>query len=298
MPSQPHPSRKSRDANANTNLDITRTVHISHALMRDQARQVEFLPWPTQIKFPSVQVISPTPLTPPQQQECLLRLVKTTQPTYMAFPSIHTPTPGPITRRNRESRWSHGIISGGMVIDILECLTTTAQPEDWSLALWLQRHYVEPFARIERLDGLVVESSSHVEMIQLAHNRFVDLMGDEVRVQRLWVPGLEPTYTVNTTATIIPDLPRRFERKFWRASEMYYKHGFELRRKGRCLGMWRDQSRWQRTLWTAQEEESHKELERNDLGTQLPENDGSATEETAQGEDTATSRSLSSTDTD
>lgn len=42
------------------------------------------------------------------------------------------------------------------MIDLLECLSHTTQKTDYAFVLWLQSHYIEPFGRIERLDGLVV----------------------------------------------------------------------------------------------------------------------------------------------
>jgi hypothetical protein len=52
--------------------------------------------------------------------------------------------------------WPHGVASGGTVIDMLECLSTTTRTSDYELVFWLEAHYIEPFDTIERLDGLVV----------------------------------------------------------------------------------------------------------------------------------------------
>ena len=63
---------------------------------------------------------------------------------------------GPMLRQNGTLRWPHGVISGGVVIDMLECFSATNQMSDYELVQWLQAHYIEPFGRIERLDGLVI----------------------------------------------------------------------------------------------------------------------------------------------
>jgi hypothetical protein len=53
-------------------------------------------------------------------------------------------------------RWPRGVLAGGIVIDMLEHLSGTSTTSDYSMVLWLQAHYIEPFGRIERLDGMVV----------------------------------------------------------------------------------------------------------------------------------------------
>jgi hypothetical protein len=66
------------------------------------------------------------------------------------------PKPQPNLRRNGEKKWPHGVASGGTVTDMLEYLSLTKVTSDYGIVLWLNAHYIEPFGRIERLDGLVV----------------------------------------------------------------------------------------------------------------------------------------------
>jgi hypothetical protein len=74
-----------------------------------------------------------------------------------AHPRTPSPMPDPQYRQyDGEEQWPNGVLSGGMVIDLLECLSASTRTPDYALFLWLKAHYVEPFGRIERLDGLVV----------------------------------------------------------------------------------------------------------------------------------------------
>ncbi|KAH7392798.1 hypothetical protein BKA66DRAFT_606758 [Pyrenochaeta sp. MPI-SDFR-AT-0127] len=169
-----------------------------------------------------------------------------------AKPSVHIVKPSPETRQKQTTFWVHGVLSGGMLIDILEYLSATQRPIDWGLSLWLQENYIAPFGRVERLDGLVVASMQHRDMITLAHEWYIDFTGERAKVQRLWVPGLEPTYNMNREKSLkLPSPPRRFEQTVWRASDMYYQNGVERKRKGRSLGEWKDELGWERKIWMA-----------------------------------------------
>jgi hypothetical protein len=64
--------------------------------------------------------------------------------------------PYPMLRNNDVQKWPNGVISGGIIIDMLELFSRTGEDYDYKLVLWLQMHYISPFGRIERLDGLVV----------------------------------------------------------------------------------------------------------------------------------------------
>lgn len=138
------------------------------------------------------------------------------------------------------------------MIDILECLTKTLNTKDWSIALWLQEHYIAPFGRVDRLDGLVVTHADDVPMIKLAYGRFVELEGLRSIVQKLWVPGLEPAYLVtveNEDAVKIPALPKRYVHAVWRGSNMYYRNDREVAKKGVNMGYWKDEAGWGRMIW-------------------------------------------------
>jgi hypothetical protein len=178
----------------------------------------------------------------------------------------------------------HGVASGGTVIEMLECLSTTTRTSDYKLILWLQTHYIDPFGRIERLDGLVVteskdmcvSSSFHLpdttepctnptissEDLDLAYERYIEVQGSRTRAQKLWVPGLEPTYrTYTSDVESIPALPRHTEYKKWRASDMYYNDGIEVKRKGKFECNWTDERKWDRTIWSVVDKKSVMEKE-------------------------------------
>jgi hypothetical protein len=180
--------------------------------------------------------------------------------------------------------WPHGVASGGTIIDMLECLSTTTRTSDYELVLWLQTHYIEPFGRIERLDGLIVtepkdmcvSSSFHLpdttrpyadptissEILYIAYEHYIEVQGLRTRAQGLWVPGLEPTYrTYTNSVESIPALPRHTEYKKWGASDMYYKNGIEVKRKGKFRCNWTDERNWDRTIWSATDEKIGKEKE-------------------------------------
>jgi hypothetical protein len=49
-----------------------------------------------------------------------------------------------------------------VIIGMLECLSRTTLSTDYELVLWLQAHYIEPFGRVEMLDGIVVTEDKHM----------------------------------------------------------------------------------------------------------------------------------------
>jgi hypothetical protein len=66
------------------------------------------------------------------------------------------------------------------------------------------------------------------------------------------VPGLEPIYQKYTNGhESIPALPRNYDYKQWTASNMYYKHGIEVKREGKFECDWKDESKWDRLIWSA-----------------------------------------------
>ncbi|CAO2648606.1 Nn.00g078730.m01.CDS01 [Neocucurbitaria sp. VM-36] len=183
---------------------------------------------------------------------------------HAAKPREHVPEPGPVTRQNGSTVWSHGVLSGGVLIDILEHISATSSKKDWSIALWLQEHYIAPFGRVERLDGLVVTHTEDIAMIKLAYERYVEFVGPGVMVQRLWVPGLEPTYVPARSGSEvkIPALPRHFGQMVWRASDMYYKNGVEVTRQGLGMGDWKDELGWDRKIWMVPDQSGKSDARR------------------------------------
>jgi hypothetical protein len=115
--------------------------------------------------------------------------------------------------------------------------------------------------------------------LYLAYERYIEVQGERTRAQRLWVPGLDPTYRAYTDGyESISELLRNTEYKKWRASDMDYKNGIEVKRKGKLEGAWTDETKWDREIWSApdvknaiKKEESiqkpWEELPHRDVGT-------------------------------
>ncbi|KAF1918113.1 hypothetical protein BDU57DRAFT_410384, partial [Ampelomyces quisqualis] len=154
----------------------------------------------------------------------------------------------PPLRQNAEKRWPHGVLSGGTVIDMLEYLSLTAHASDYVFVMWLQRHYIQPFGRIERLDGLLVTHDQDLEILHHAYERYIASQSPRTRLQRLYVPGLEPRFLPPPSAIKLEDEGPPYNA--WRASEMYFKNGNEVKRKGVCEGLWVDERKWDRMLWS------------------------------------------------
>jgi hypothetical protein len=176
-------------------------------------------------------------------------------------------------RQNDEKRLPNGVLSGSMIIDMLEYISSTANLTGHSLVIWLQEHYISPLARIERLDGLIVTYAEDLyactspsnsrnkccphnyysEYLHIAYERYIDLQGELARKEPLFVPGLEPVvFTPQYSMGFIPDPPRNTGMHKWRASDMYYKNGFEVKRKSQDEGYWKDTNNWDRWLWNVQ----------------------------------------------
>ncbi|KAH7089529.1 hypothetical protein FB567DRAFT_618742 [Paraphoma chrysanthemicola] len=151
---------------------------------------------------------------------------------------------------NSDDRWPDGVLSGGMVIDLLECLSRTTREPDYALVLWLKAHYIEPFGRIERLDGLVVTETQDHMFIHRAHERFIDVQGYRSKQHKLWVTGLEPIDEIITQGRLPQSVPRNTEYEAWRASDMSFKNGIEVARKGKFEGTFLDKSKWERKIWS------------------------------------------------
>lgn len=68
----------------------------------------------------------------------------------------------PLQKLMEEPRWPLGVLSGGTVIDMLEYLSQTTRTSDYALTLWLEKHYIKPFGRIDRMDGLIITNELHL----------------------------------------------------------------------------------------------------------------------------------------
>lgn len=98
------------------------------------------------------------------------------------------------------------------------------------------------------------------ETLHLSYERYIASQSPRTRLQRLFVPGLEPTYTPSPNAIKLEDEGPPYTP--WRASDMYFKNGIEVKRKGVCEGTWVDERKWDRVLWSvAPEEEVEVEID-------------------------------------
>ncbi|KAF2826276.1 hypothetical protein CC86DRAFT_292942, partial [Ophiobolus disseminans] len=165
--------------------------------------------------------------------------------------TIHVPQHDTAKRQNEQKKWPNGVLWGRRIIDIIECLSTTGEIYDYEVALWLRTHYVEPFGRIDGLDGLVVTEKEHLDPLLLAYERFINIEGKLALAQRLWVPGLEPIQQTPHQCFKFPELPGLSERKKWRAGEAFVKNGLTVQQRGTCEGGWRDERNWKRMIWSA-----------------------------------------------
>jgi hypothetical protein len=96
------------------------------------------------------------------------------------------------------------------------------------------------------------DAKTYSEVLYRTYERYVEIQGERTRAQRSWVSGLEPAYQSYTTGhEAIPEVPRRCAYKSWIESEMYYKHGVEVKREGRFEGNWSDEKKWDRLVWSA-----------------------------------------------
>jgi hypothetical protein len=99
--------------------------------------------------------------------------------------------------------------------------------------------------------GSVADNTACSEPLHLAYDRYIEIQGERARKQKLCVPGLEPIHLPHGhNCEKIPLVPDNIEYKVWRASNMYFKHGFEVKRKGKFEGYWTDEKKWDRMIWS------------------------------------------------
>jgi hypothetical protein len=163
----------------------------------------------------------------------------------------------PYTRHTKVTHYPYGVVTGGALIDMAEHLSRTLSTPDWALSLWLQTHYIDPFIRINRLDGIIVPSEAHMIMLCWAHQNYcvVDPMPEDwLPPQILWVPGLEPMDVLGKSEIELeePVWERRRGQEVFEASDMY---GRKREREGKCLGVFTDALGWLRELWELPEKE-------------------------------------------
>jgi hypothetical protein len=139
----------------------------------------------------------------------------------------------------------------GIILDMIEYLRTDSKnvPTDQDLALWLEKNYICPFARIGRLDGLVVRDALETTILVHAHGRYSKVFpmpeGSRLPPQRLWVPGLEPTEVPQVREDVISSIEGIAPREPLETYEMYKTFDMQT---GKSLGMWKDLMGWTREI--------------------------------------------------
>jgi hypothetical protein len=134
---------------------------------------------------------------------------------------------------------------------MIEYLRTDSKdiPTDQDLALWLENNYVRPFARISRLEGLVVRDAQETTVVVYAHERYSKVFpmpeGSRLPPQRLWVPGLEPTELPQVCEDVISSIEGIAPREPVEKYEMYKTFAVQT---GKSLGMWKDLMGWTREI--------------------------------------------------
>jgi hypothetical protein len=134
---------------------------------------------------------------------------------------------------------------------MIEYLRTDSKdiPTDQDLALWLENNYVRPFARISRLEGLVVRDARETTVLVYAHERYSKVFpmpeGSRLPPQRLWVPGLEPTELPQVCEDVISFIEGIAPREPVEKYEMYKTFAVQT---GKSLGMWKDLMGWTREI--------------------------------------------------
>ncbi|KAL6705223.1 hypothetical protein ACN47E_007183 [Coniothyrium glycines] len=177
-----------------------------------------------------------------------------------AYKPAHVATPDPPRRLNNSTRWPNGVLCGARLIDMLEFFSAFPHPNGWAVALWLEKNFVTPFARVDRRDGLVIPEKLSTNRLRMVYIIYVNEVGSLARVQRLWVPGFEPTYEFQWPpgGISIPNVPLIPVQRKWYADEMYGLHGFPRKKLGRCVWKGQDEQSWEREIWDVTQEESVK----------------------------------------
>ncbi|KAJ4289641.1 hypothetical protein N0V90_010970 [Kalmusia sp. IMI 367209] len=134
-------------------------------------------------------------------------------------------------------------------------LSRSARQYDWVLSRSLRENYIDPFVRIDRMDGIVVPDEYHLGRIKEVFARHLELYSPEPIVDSrrlpeglppplLWVPGLEPVYDPEELPTL--SIPKRIRMDIFDGGDMYARAG---PRRGILIGRYKDLNGWPRTLW-------------------------------------------------
>jgi len=159
-----------------------------------------------------------------------------------------------LMRRNKNPSHRHGVITGSALIDMACNLSRSIFPLNWALSLWIQHHYIDPFNRINRLDGIIVASNEDMNMLLWAHQKYCLLSPYGAGwlpplPPVLWVPGLEPLSRRECEIGLEVDQVEwetEAVQVIFEGAEMYGRKG---ERGGVHMGGFVDGLGWERELW-------------------------------------------------
>jgi hypothetical protein len=146
----------------------------------------------------------------------------------------------PLVRQSFEERWPYGVISGGIVIRMLEDLSRSSLSSHWQVCIWLDS-FAARFGRFHNSDGLIAVDAQETYMLMLARRIWIDFIGENAEGDTFWVTGLEPRnigdadWEANAKRNL-PELPDKHLQKPWLAADMQYLYHTILRpRKGKVV---------------------------------------------------------------
>lgn len=174
-------------------------------------------------------------------------------------PPVSLPIDPPL-RSYESDHFPHGVLNGSRVIDMLEHFSNIPYLSAERSAHWLKTHYLDPFQRIERLDGLVVRSAMDASRLWKIYDQYIQAINLATALnETLWMPGFEPIHSyvwpgaTNTWITIEGGMSdMKIEPERWTASDMYRKNGEKTKRAGTFVSEGRDARGWMRQIWTAE----------------------------------------------
>lgn len=144
----------------------------------------------------------------------------------------------------------YGVVHGGAIITIAETLSRSDDNDDWVLSCLLQSTYIDPFIRIDRNDGIVIPTSTHMGKLKQIYLRYIEVCSikNNFALEFLWVPGLEPSYEFGPDIEGLDSLkaPLGMRKVVFNGEDMYQRHG---KRRGVPFAEVQDRKGWHRMLW-------------------------------------------------
>ncbi|KAL5464173.1 hypothetical protein PMIN07_004560 [Paraphaeosphaeria minitans] len=112
----------------------------------------------------------------------------------------------------------------------------------------LQSTYIDPFIRIERSDGIVIPTATHMEKLKQIHFRYLHMghTNENSTLHMLWVPGFEPSYDIGPDIEELEEAPPGMMKTVFSGEDMYQRYG---ERRGAPFAEVKDRKGWQRKLW-------------------------------------------------